>query len=303
MSIHYPGFSWYHLVMLIGAHLSIAGGLEKAVTSAAMYGFETLAMFVRNQRQWRAATLTDEALRRFKLARRTLGVGPIAAHGSYLVNLAGRPEVRRKSLTAMADEMDRCGRMGVEYLVIHPGSNPSEKEGIELISDGLNELMANFRRPKPIILLETTAGAGASIGGEFGQLANILTRLARPKRFGVCLDTCHIFAAGYDIRTPIAYKRTMDEFDRAIDLDKLKVVHINDSVGALGSHHDRHAHIGRGRIGRRGLANFVRDGRFADVPFILETPKGHDQAGRDWDSVNAAALRRLLKKRTSKRLL
>lgn len=287
--------------MLIGAHLSIAGGIQRALVSADEYGFETVALFVRNQRQWRAPPLTDGVVRRFKRIRRRLGIRPVVAHGSYLVNLAGRREVRRKSLTAMAEEMDRCGRLGIEYLVMHPGANASAEAGIELIAGGLNELTASCRRRRPMVLLETTAGAGASIGATFEQLADILARLGRPKRFGVCLDTCHIFAAGYDIRTPACYRKTMAAFDRAIGLDRLLAIHVNDSVAPLGSRRDRHAHIGQGLIGLRGFANFVRDRRLAGVPMILETPKGIDRAGRDWDAVNADALRAMKSARPPKR--
>ncbi len=287
--------------MLIGAHLSIIGGIDRAVVAAGEYGLATVAVFVRNQRRWDAPPLTDQAVRRFKLARRRLGISPVVAHGSYLVNLAGRAEVRRKSLAAMADEIERCGRLSIEYLVIHPGANPSPQAGIEMIADGLNELLAGRRRRKPVILLETTSGAGSGIGGTFEQLAAILGRLDRPKRFGVCLDTCHVFAAGYDIRTSRAYAETMADFDRVIGLNRLFVLHVNDSVGALASGRDRHAHIGRGRIGRRGIANFARDERLTGVPFILETPKGTDQAGADWDAVNAAALAEMKSARPPKR--
>ena len=285
--------------MLIGAHLSIAGGIDRAVTAAGEYGFDAVAVFVRNQRRWRGPGLTAQTVRRFKLARRRLGISPVVAHGSYLVNLAGHAEVRRKSLAAMAEELDRCGRLGIEYLVVHPGANASASAGIELIAAGLNRLMAGCKHRRPDVLLETTAGAGGTIGGTFEQLAAILERLDRPKRFGVCLDTCHVFAAGYDIRTPRAYARTMADFDRVIGLDRLRVIHVNDSVAALGSRRDRHAHVGHGRIGRRGLANFVRDPRLAAVPLILETPKGTDQAGRDWDALNASALRKMTSARPS----
>ena len=275
--------------------------MDRAVIAAGEYGFDAVAVFVRNQRRWQAPPLTDEVVRRFKLARRRLGISPVVAHGSYLVNLAGQPDVRDKSLAAMAEETGRCGRLGIEYLVMHPGANASAEEGIELIAAGLNGLMAGHGMRRPMVLLETTAGAGGTIGGSFEQLAAILARLDKPKRFGVCLDTCHIFAAGYDIRTPRAYAKTMAEFDRVIGLDRLRAIHVNDSVAALGSHRDRHAHIGHGQIGRRGLANFVRDDRLAGVPFILETPKGADQVGRDWDVINAAARQKMRSSRPPKR--
>ncbi len=280
--------------MLLGSHLSIAGGLHRALEAADDYGFDCVAMFVRNQRQWRAGPLSDEAIATFVEVRRRLRIAPVVAHGSYLVNLAGKADVRRKSITAMRDELDRCERLGIEYLVFHPGSRENADEGIGLIAEALNEIVAD-RTGLTKILLETTAGQGNYIGHTFEQLAAILERLERPKRFGVCLDTCHIFAAGYDIRTPHAYRKTMDEFDRTIGLERLLAVHLNDSVRGLGSRVDRHAHIGLGEIGLTGFAEIVNDQRLANLPMILETPKGADETGRDWDEINTAALRELIR--------
>jgi deoxyribonuclease-4 len=157
----------------------------------------------------------------------------------------------------------------------------------------LNEIVAACPHNRPKVLLETTAGQGSSIGHTFEQIAAILALLDRPRRFGVCLDTSHVFAAGYDIRSPEAYRRTMDEFDGVIGQDRLKAIHLNDSVRDIGSHIDRHAHIGRGKIGLTGFRNFVNDGRLAEVPMILETPKGKDASGRDWDQINAETIRGL----------
>jgi len=281
----------------IGAHLSIAGGLHRALEQAGEYGFPVLALFVRNQRRWSAPPLTDEEVRRFRRIRQRMGIRRIVAHGSYLVNLAGGAVVRRKSMTATAEELDRCGRCGIEHLAIHPGSAARPKLGIRRLADALNRLVEACRHRRVKILLETTAGAGNTLGGRFEQLAEILDRLDRPRRFGVCLDTCHIFAAGYDIRTPIAYRQTMDRFDRVIGLARLAAVHVNDSRGQCGSHLDRHVHIGQGRIGRSGFANFLRDRRLAEVPMILETPKGTDPRGRDYDQINAKTLRTLARHR------
>ena len=281
--------------MLLGSHLSIAGGVERALVRAHEFGFSTLAMFVRNQRQWAAPPLEERTVRAFRRTRRRLGIGPVVAHGSYLVNLAGADEVRGRSIAATAEELDRCGRLGIEYLVIHPGSWPDRRVGIGHIADALNQIMAACWHRRPGILLETTAGAGNMIGGEFGELADILALLEWPERFGVCLDTCHVFAAGYDIRSPHAYQRTMDQLDSLVGLERLAAVHLNDSLGGCGSRLDRHAHIGRGKIGGRGFANFVNDSRLADVPGLLETPKGLGPRGREWDLINAEALRSLRK--------
>ena len=279
--------------MLLGAHLSIAGGTHKALEAAAGYGFDTVAVFVRNQVRWKFGPLGERTVALFRRTRRRLGISPVVAHASYLVNLAGRDEVRRKSVAAMVEDLTRCGRLGIEYLVFHPGCNGDATAGIALVAEALNSIISACPQRRPKILLETTAGQGDSIGHTFEQLAEILSPLARPGRFGVCLDTCHVFAAGYDIRTPKAYRATMEHFDRVIGLDRLLAVHLNDSKRPLGARVDRHEHIARGRIGRKGFANIINDLRLANVPFILETPKGKTDDGRDWDDVNAEAIRRL----------
>jgi len=283
--------------MLLGAHLSIAGGLHRALERAHDYRFDCLGMFVRNQVQWKVPPLSEGSVKTFRTIRRRLEIGPIVAHASYLVNLAGNSRVRGKSITAMKRDLDRCRRLGIEYLVLHPGSRRDADPGLDLIGEALNEIVRNFRSPRPIVLLETTAGQGSTIGSRFEQLGRILNLLHRPRRFGVALDTCHVFAAGYDIRTPSAYRRTMREFDRIIGLERLRAIHLNDSLRPLGSRIDRHAHIGRGQITLRGFANLVNDPRLSDVPMILETPKARDEAGRDWDLLNADALRRLHRSR------
>ncbi|MCJ7544485.1 MAG: deoxyribonuclease IV [Phycisphaerae bacterium] len=282
--------------MLLGCHLSIAGGVDRALEQAREYGFASLAMFVRNQRQWSARALEAKTVRAFRRKRRTLGIGPIVAHGSYLVNLAARGPIRQRSIAATAEELDRCRRLGIDYYVLHPGSCADRRVGIRRIAEALNQLVAASADPGPVILLETTSGAGHTIGGAFEDLAAILDLLTPPERFGVCLDTCHVFAAGYDLRTRCTYHQTMSRLHRVIGLDRLKAVHLNDCRSTLGSRLDRHAHIGRGKIGREGFACFVNDRRLAAVPGILETPKGFDKRARSWDLVNAAVLRSLIRK-------
>jgi len=295
--------------MLLGSHLSIAGGLHNALVAARKYRFDTVALFVRNQRQWACPPLEDDEVARFRALRKKLGISPVIAHGPYLLNLAGGEAVRGKSIEGLVEDLRRCERLGIDYLVFHPGSNPDRGEGVRLIADGLNRVMrlsaapalpaeavlsaVSGQRGGTVILLETTAGAGHAIGGRFEELAEILALVERPQRFGVCLDTCHVFAAGYDIRDPRAYAETIARFDAVVGLPRLKAVHLNDSLGDLGSRLDRHAHIGKGKIGLAGLANLVRDPRFAKVPLILETPKGKDPRGRDWDRVNARIIRGL----------
>jgi deoxyribonuclease-4 len=288
--------------MLLGAHLSIAGGLHKALDRARGFGFDCVGLFVRNQIQWRRPPLCAEAVRVFRRTRRRLRMRCVVAHASYLVNLAGRAAVRRKSIAAMREDLRRCDRLGAEYLVLHPGSREDAAEGIRLIAAALTQIATADRPPgcrgrRPKILLETTAGQGSSIAHTFEQLAEILSALPRRGPFGVCLDTCHVFAAGYDIRTSAAYHRTLADLDRTVGLDRLLAVHLNDSRRELGSRVDRHEHIGRGRIGLEGFAHFVNDPRLADVPMILETPKGTDDSGRDWDEINAEVLRGLCRRR------
>lgn len=281
--------------MLLGAHLSIEGGLHNALIRAGRYGFKTVGMFVRNQVQWRVPPLPDAAVATFRRARRRLGISPVVAHGSYLVNLAGRYAVRRRSVTATLADVERCRRLGIEYLVLHPGSRPDAEEGIGLIADAVNEVLDRSPARRVKLLLETTAGMGSSIGHTFEQLAAILERIARPRRVGICADTCHLFAAGCDFRTPRAYRETMDRLDGTVGLDRLMAIHLNDAKQPLGSRVDRHEHIGRGRIGKAGFAHFVNDPRLAGVPMILETPKGKDPRGRDWDRTNAETLRNLVR--------
>ncbi len=285
--------------MLIGSHLSIAGGLHKALEKAHGYGFGCAAIFVRNQVQWKATRLSAGAIEKFTTTRKELNIGPLVAHASYLINLAGLADIRRKSIVALKEDYSRCCLLGIEYLVFHPGSRKSVGKGIDLIAAALNQIAAesSIEGEYPQILLETTAGQGNGIGHTFEQLGAILAQLDEPERFGVCMDTCHIFAAGYDIRTPATYKKTMAEFDGAIGLGHLKAIHVNDSRRALGSRVDRHAHIGRGEIGAAAFANFVNDKRLANVPMILETPKGVDENGRDFDKINVAALRKLIRNR------
>lgn len=281
--------------MILGCHLSIAGGTHRALELARGYGLGAVALFVRNQRQWRSPALEDDQAALFRKTRGELAISPVIAHGSYLVNLAGEGKFSGPSVEAADDELDRCGRMGIDYLVMHPGTHADAAAGISLLTDRLNEIVAACPHEEVKVLLETTAGQGGNLGWNFEQLADMLARLRPAERFGVCLDTCHIFAAGYDIRTPAAYRRTLEQFDAIIGLDRLGVIHINDSKRELGSRVDRHERIGQGKIGSRSLASFVRDERFARTPFILETPKGLDAEGRDLDEINIATVRGLEK--------
>jgi deoxyribonuclease IV len=281
--------------MILGCHLSVAGGPHKALELAAELGLDAVAMFIRQHRQWRAAALTDAAIELFQATRAKLKIDPLLGHGSNQLNQAGEEPVRSNSIVAIADELDRANRLGVDAYVFHPGSTGTagRNVGIQRVADALNQVAAGMPELKTNILLESTAGAGNLLGATFGSLADILAKLERPELFGVCLDTCHLFASGYDIRSAEAYEGTMADFDRVVGRGRLLAIHLNDSLKHLGSCLDRHAHIGFGQIGLEGFAHFATDKRLAKLPMILETPKGYTKDGREWDAVNATTMRAL----------
>jgi deoxyribonuclease-4 len=283
----------------LGAHESVAGGLHLAFDRIRQVGGESLQIFTRNQRQWKAAPLTDEEVELFRQAWREAGNMVVASHASYLINLASaRKEQADKSVRAFADEILRCAVLGIDRVVIHPGSHGGA--GVET---GVTRVAANLDRAIELagsggagvrVLLETTAGQGTGLGADFAELAAILERSAHADRLGICVDTCHIFAAGYDIRTRKAYEETFAELDRLIGIDRIFFFHLNDSKKELGSRVDRHEHIGRGRIGLDGFRHLVNDPRFARHAMTLETPKGKDLAE---DRENLAVLRGLLEQK------
>ncbi len=295
----------------IGVHVSVAGGLENGFVNAAAAGCDCMQIFVKNQRQWRAKPLAEDQIRLFLEARKHSGITPIMAHASYLLNLAAPNDaIRNMSIDAMIDELTRCEELGIDGLVFHPGAHgnvadsqaPSssgisdaELTGIRRIATALHEVHQHCAGFKTKLLLECTAGQGSAIGWQFEQLAEILNRVRDADRLGVCLDTCHLFAAGYDFRTPETYAAMIDKLESAIGVAQVCCIHANDSKRELGSRVDRHDHIGQGQIGKSGFANFLNDPRFRDVPFILETPKDKDEKGRDWDVVNVKILRGLVR--------
>lgn len=281
-----------------GAHMSIAGGLHHAFEHAEAAGCDCLQVFVKNQRQWSAKPHSDEEVAAWKEAAARTGIAPVVAHATYLINLAAADgDVRKKSVAAFADEFQRCHSLGIVGLVVHPGAHmgDGDETGIRRIADALDEVERLVGDVRPKVLLECTAGQGTAIGWRFEHLAEIRGRVRSPERIGVCMDTCHLFAAGYELRTPTGYDETMAAFDRVVGLENLVCIHVNDSVRELGSRVDRHAGIGEGEIGLAGFRHLVRDERLASVPKILETPKGTDVKGRDLDRVNLGKLRRLCK--------
>ncbi|MBW2096560.1 MAG: deoxyribonuclease IV [Deltaproteobacteria bacterium] len=262
-----------------GAHMSVAGGLAKAFDRARRVDAEALQIFTRNQRQWAVPPLSDDQVAAFIAAREAWGNQPVAAHGSYLINLANpQREAAIRSIEALCDEITRCARLRIPSLIIHPGSHMGSgvRAGLSAITTNLDEAVEKAACRDVTILLETTAGQGTGLGNRFEEIAHVLEHSRFGVRLGVCFDTCHAFAAGYDIRTPETYEKTFQEFDSSIGLERLRFFHLNDSRHGLGSRLDRHEHIGKGKIGRAGFSLLVNDPRFRDHPMVLETPKGKD---------------------------
>ncbi|GMU32560.1 MAG: deoxyribonuclease IV [Planctomycetia bacterium] len=281
-----------------GAHLSVAGGLHLAFDEAEQIGCDCLQIFVKNQRQWVARPITDEQARLFKDAQRKSGVSPVVAHASYLLNLASPEKANRdKSRDALIDELHRCEALGIEDLIIHPGAHMGSgiEAGIAAIADSLDQVHAATAGFTCRVLLESTAGQGTTIGHEICQLGEIIKQVRQSERLGVCIDTCHVFAAGYDIRDRDDYERLLDEIKRHVDIDRVKCIHTNDSKGDCGSRLDRHEHITKGKIGKSGFANILNDPRLAHVPRILETPKGTDGRGVNLDRVNINRMKKLIR--------
>lgn len=268
-------------MLKLGAHMSVAGGLDKAVERAASVDSEALQIFTKNQNQWRAREIGADEVERFKSACETLGINPVVAHDSYLINLASpKDDLWEKSIEAFRIELERCELLGIPYLVTHPGAHTGSgtEAGIERVSAALDRVHAELPGYTVMTLLETTAGQGTTLGATFEELAQIMAGTATPERIGICLDTCHIFVAGYDIRLPEAYAGVMDSFESTIGISQLKALHFNDALKELGSKRDRHAHIGKGFIGSIGFWNFMNDARLDRLPALLETEKGDDLA-------------------------
>ncbi|MBM4040617.1 MAG: deoxyribonuclease IV [Planctomycetes bacterium] len=275
--------------------MSIQGGVHRAIERGEELGCTALQLFTRNNVQWRATPLTDGDCERFRQAWQRSRIGPIVAHANYLIDLASADErVAQLSLDGLIVEFRRAAALGIRWVVLHPGSHQGagEEKGLRQAADLARRALDATSGLATGLLLETTAGQGTSLGHHFEQLAWLLAAIGAPDRLGVCLDTCHVFAAGYDLRTPDAYAATMAEFDRVVGLGRVQAIHLNDAKRELGSRVDRHEHLGRGRLGREAFRCLLRDPRFAAVPKLLETPKT-DERGKEWDPVNLALLRRL----------
>lgn len=284
-----------------GSHLSISGGLEKAVYQARKLEFDTVQIFSKNSNQWKAAPLTDEAILKFKTALAETKITDPLIHDSYLINLASpKSFLLEKSIEAFAQELTRASQLGIGQVVMHPGAvtGDSVENGLKRVADSFDQILATVAKDV-MILIETTAGQGSCLGRTFQEIAAIRDLSKNPDRLGVCIDTCHIFAAGYDIRTRKEYEKVINDFDHIIGLTSLKAFHLNDSVKDLGSHVDRHAHLGYGKIGAEPFGFIVQDPRFSDLPMYLETPKEETEINGktvDWDTVNLSVLRSFLPK-------
>ncbi len=282
---------------ILGAHVSITGGFDHMFRAAAALGCDCLQIFVKNQRRWHAGPLNTEQVTRFRTGRRETGITPVVAHASYLLNLAAPDSQKRaQSVAGLIDELERCEVLGVDHLVFHPGAHLDDtlRAGMRRVAQSLDRVHRACAGFRCTILLETTAGQGSAIGWQLDQLAGIMEQTKEPGRLGVCLDTCHLFAAGYDFRKAEHYAAMIDELDRVIGAANVKCIHMNDSKREVGSRVDRHEHIGKGKIGKKGLAHIVNDKRFLGVPMIIETPKGKDGRGTDLDKVNLKRLRAMI---------
>ena len=270
--------------MRLGAHMSVAGGVSKAVERAHVHGCEALQIFTKNGSQWRGKPLEPDEIRSFRRRVDETGLSPVVSHASYLINLATTfPLLREQSLSAFADELERAEALDLLGVVIHPGTCTagSEEAGLALIADAIRETLAARPGGKTMVLLEHTAGQGRTLGYRFEHLAAILERLDGSPRVGVCLDTCHLVASGYDIVSEEGYCDTFEAFDRLVGLGRLRVFHGNDSKKPCGSRVDRHEHIGDGCLGLEPFRRLLHDGRFAALPMLIETEKtkGAERAG------------------------
>lgn len=265
--------------VLLGAHMSTAGGVWRVFERASSLGCTAVQLFVKSNTQWKSKVLKEEDVHLFQQERARTGIGSVIAHSSYLINLcAVKTEFLRRSRESLVEEIRRCARLGIPYIVFHPGSHMGrgEKEGIDRIVESLNSVHERTHECPVMSLLETTAGQGTSIGYRFEHLRAIIDRVEAKSRVGVCIDTSHIFAAGYDIRAEQGYTAVFQEFDAVVGFHRVRVLHLNDSKRECGSRVDRHEHIGKGALGIHPFRLLMNDERFRSIPKILETPKDDD---------------------------
>lgn len=281
----------------MGAHMSIAGGVDRSIMLGKKVGCDTIQIFTKSSNQWKAKPLAGDEIENFKKNRKETGIDLVVAHDAYLINL-GSPDnaLWQRSIEAFIMEMRRCDTLGIPYLITHPGAHmgAGEEEGMHRIAEAIDIIHEQTRGNTTMILLETTAGQGTNLGYRFEQIARMMKMVKKKKSIGVCLDTCHVFAAGYELRDRKSFSSTFDAFDRIIGLGHLKVFHLNDSLRGCGSRIDRHQHIGKGEMGLEPFRMLLNDRDLREIPMYLETPKGPDYAE---DVENLKVLRSLIKKR------
>jgi deoxyribonuclease-4 len=285
--------------------MSVAGGLPLAVDRALLHRCDALQIFAKNANQWRGREVPRAEVREFRARVKASGISPVVSHASYLINLATTlPGLRQQSVAAMGDELDRAEALGLFGVVLHPGcyTAGSEAEGLRLIAEALLALLRERRRGRTMVLLEHTAGQGTSLGATFEQLASIISMMKGHRRVGVCLDTCHLIASGYDLSSPEAHASTFARFGEIVGFERLKMFHLNDSKKPLGSRVDRHAHIGEGCLGLEPFRRILNDPRFRGLPMLLETPKEKSRSPTRvaldrLDERNLETLRRLVQTR------
>ncbi|WP_224984403.1 deoxyribonuclease IV [Geomonas agri] len=279
---------------LLGAHVSISGGIHNAVDRGVASGCGVIQVFTQNSNQWRGKAISDADAQLFRDKFAASGMKSVMSHDIYLINLAAAPgDVKDKSLIAFREELERCAKLGIDKVVMHPGSHNGDGEevGIRRVCEAFDQLLAEVPQFTGKVLLENTAGQGSNLGYKFEHLKAIMTGCADPTRFGVCFDTCHAFASGYPIADRDGYRKTFDEFDALLGIDKLLAFHLNDSKKGLGCKVDRHEHIGAGTLGLEPFRFILNDPHFALVPKVIETPKGDED---EMDAVNLKLLRSLI---------
>jgi deoxyribonuclease IV len=282
---------------LLGAHMSIAGGYYKAVEAARRVGCDVVQLFTKNNNQWRAKPIEPDDVSRFAAALNQHSIAQPLSHASYLINLAsGNPDLWEKSVDGMVVELQRAEQLGIAYVVVHPGAHTgqTEQEGIDTVIRAIDEVHRRADGIGAQLLLEATAGQGTCLGCRFEHLAAMINGAQRPQQLGICVDTCHLFAAGYPLNERSDYLQTFRELDRIVGLQRIKAFHLNDSKKEFGSRVDRHEHIGRGKLGLAAFEHLLNDRRFRRVPMYLETPKETNDDGEEWDVVNLRTLRELI---------
>ena len=270
--------------MILGAHMRNTGGLATALSAGAEIGCDAVQVFTKNPQRWRAKALTEEEIAAFTAEQARTGIEPVVAHDTYLINLASPEEDNlRKSLDAFVEETERCHLLGIPFLVTHMGAHrgAGEEAGLKTLAESVNLVLERTEGMEVMVVLENTAGQGTGLGYRFEHLAQVISAVEQDTRVGVCFDTCHAFAAGYDLRTLETYAATFEEFEHTVGLHRLRVIHANDAKREFGSRVDRHEHIGEGQLGLEAFRMLMNDHRLQTIPILLETPDGEENHARN----------------------